>query len=50
MDKCLAEDMKDPGSNPNQGKLFSLKLFLRGNEPNGEQQQQQQQGQEQELK
>ena len=42
MDKCLAVDLKDPSSIPNQGDFFHLKFFLRGNEPNGEQQQQQQ--------
>ena len=41
MYKCLAVDLKDPGSTPSQGDFFHLNFFLRGNEPNGEQEQEQ---------
>ena len=43
MDKCLAVDLKDPGAIASQGYFFHLNFFLRGNEPNGEQEQEQQQ-------
>ena len=41
--ECLAGEQDDPGLIPRQGEIFHLNLFLRGNEPNGEQKQGQQQ-------
>ena len=43
MDKCLAVDLKVPGSIPSQADFFHFNFFLRGNEPNGEEQEQGQQ-------
>ena len=46
--ECLAGKEEDPSSIPRKGeKNFHLNLFLRGNEPNGEQEQEEQ---EQQLK
>ena len=42
MDKDLAVGLKDPGLIHSQGDFFHQNFFLRGNEPNGEQEQLQQ--------
>ena len=39
--KSSAEELKAPGSFPGQGEFFYLNFFLRGNEPNSEEQEEQ---------
>ena len=44
--KCSAGELKDPGLIPGQGEYFHINFFLRGNEPNSEQDEQEQQHQQ----